>query len=211
MPAHLRRLLAATVPLVLLAAVPPAHALRIFLDADADGDPTTFRNAVDGPVETTVDIVVGLDAGDAGLASLPFFVEWDCTPANGPCWLATPHGDIAWTPLPDSYPFSSIGISACTGLDCDCMAARFFEAAVDDTPVGSFVLGSLPFTRIGMGADCDDLTYPEVEFRLHCSQCDYAPGDEAFTTMRLTGDSEATSARDDRVTSSWGSTKAFYR
>lgn len=211
MSAHLRRLLAATAPLLLLTAAPPAHALRIFLDADVDGDPATFRNEVDGPTETTVDIVVVLDEGDAGLVSLPFLVEWDCTPMGGPCWLAAPHGDILWMPLPDAYPFSSIGMAACTGLDCDCMAARFFEAVVDDTPAGSFVLGSVPFTRVGLGAGCDPVTYPEVEFRLHCPQCDYAPGDEAFTTMRLTGDSEATSAGDDRVTSSWGSTKASYR
>ena len=40
----------------------PAAAYRVFLDADDDNDPTTFRNEVDGPVETPVTIVVSLSA-----------------------------------------------------------------------------------------------------------------------------------------------------
>jgi hypothetical protein len=208
--ATLRRPVWAALSLALLAAS-PAQAVRVFLDADVDGDPATFRNEVDGPLETMVDVVVALDEGDAGLAVLPFLLEWDCTPGSATCLLGMPHGDIGWSALDDAYPFSSIGMSACTGFGCGCSAARYFEATVDATPTGFFVLGTLPFTRLGVGADCDDLVYPDVEFRVVCGECDYAPGDEAFTTMRLTGTSDATVTPEGSTSSSWGSTKATYR
>jgi hypothetical protein len=209
--AFLSRLAGATIVVALAGAAPPAAAVRVFLDADVDGDPTTLRNEVDGPLETAVDIVVALDEGDAGLSHLSFVLEWDCTEAGGGCFLAMPHGDVAWTTLPDSYPFSDIGMITCTGLDCDCVAARYMDAMVDALPVGSFVLGTLPFTRLGAGANCEDLVYPDVEFRVHCDPCDYAPGDDAFTVMRLLGSSPATDASEGVTSSTWGESKAAYR
>jgi len=211
MSAHLPRLLAAAVPLVLLLAAPPAAAFRVFLDADVDGDLTTFRNEVDGPVETPVTIVVSLDEGDAGLSYISFGLDWDCTPENATCFIAMPHGSVDWPVLEDSYPFSTIGIIACTGLICECQAARGIDAVLDGTPVGNFALGTMMFSRLGKGNYCDPLLYPDVEFRVDCWDCDYAPGDEAFTTMRLLGSSPATSAGTDPVNLTWGRSKAAYR
>ena len=189
----------------------PAAAYRVFLDADDDNDPTTFRNEVDGPVETPVTIVVSLDEGDAALTELYFFIEWDCTDNASNCFLGTPHGDIGFSLMEDSYPFFAIGMSACTGLGCNCTATRHFEAFVDAPPAGTWVLGTLPFTRLGMGASCEPLIYPEVEFRVQCSLCDYAPGDDPFTRMVLRGDSPATGVPVGETPATWGRVKTMYR
>ncbi|MBZ0270159.1 hypothetical protein K8I85_18555 [bacterium] len=203
--------LGAALLVALVSAAPPASAFRVFLDADVDGDPTTFRNEVDGPLETPVTIVVSLDEGDAELPHLSFGLAWDCTPENATCFIAMPHGSVDWPVLEDSYPFSSIGIVACTGLTCECQAYRGIDAVLDDTPPGNFPLGTLLFSRLGKGNDCDPLLYPDVEFRVECWDCDYAPGDEAFTTMRLLGSSPATAVATGPVEATWGRSKAAYR
>jgi hypothetical protein len=189
----------------------PAAAYRVFLDADDDNDPATFRNKVDGPLETPVTIVVSLDEGDAALTDLLFVIEWDCTDDAPNCFLGTPHGSIGG-PLPeDSYPFSAISMNACTGLGCNCTAVRHFAALVDAPLVGTWVLGTPPFTRLGMGPSCEPLVYPEVEFRVQCSWCDYSPGDDPFTQMVLRGESPATGVPIEDATTTWGRVKATYR
>jgi len=189
----------------------PVAAYRVFLDADDDNDPMTFRNEVDSPLETPVTIVVSLDEGDAALTELAFFIEWDCTDDVPDCFLGTPHGDIGFSLLEDSYPFYEIHMASCTGLGCNCTATRFFDAFVDPPLAGTWVLGTLPFTRLGMGPGCDPLVYTEVEFRVQCSACDYEPGDDPFTRMVLRGDSPATDAPIGEATDTWGRVKAMYR
>jgi hypothetical protein len=189
----------------------PAVAYRVFLDADDDGDPTTFRNVVDGPLEVPVTIVVSLDEGDAALTELGFLIEWDCTDDASICWHAAPHGGVGGSLPEDSYPFSDVGMAACTGLGCECFAALYFSASVDTPAVGTWVLATLPFTRLGVGSSCEPLVYPEVEFRVQCSVCDYAPGDDPFTRMLLRGDSPATPAPIEGAIATWGRVKAGYR
>lgn len=192
-----------------LAQTTPAFSYRVFLDADTDGSPYTFRNLVEGPATTPVDFIVVMDDGDAALTDVHFYVSWDCADSTA-CLYGEPHGDIAWGALPDSFPFSAIDMNACTGLTCACTGARVFDALVDSPLPGSWVLGTLDFTRSGYGGpDCEPTVYGEVEFRVGCNGCSYQPGDDPFTRLVLRD--PAVGSGEGPGSDTWGRTKALYR
>jgi hypothetical protein len=121
--------------------------------------------------------------------------------------MACPHGDVEWVePLPALPPFTNPVVIACTGIGCDCQAARQAEADLAYVPVGEYrEFATLAFSREG----CDPsnpgtMEYEEVEFRLVCPQCAYLPGDDPQTRMTLRIDSIAVQDM------SWGRVKARY-
>jgi hypothetical protein len=184
----------------------PASAFRVFLDHDTDGDLTTFRNLVEGPLAAPITIVVVFGPEDVGATDIYFGLEWDCTLRDDGI-MACPHGDVQWVePLPALPPFTSPAMMACTGFGCDCQAARMAESALSSVPVGEHrAFAILDFTREG----CDPsnpgtMEYEEVEFRVMCSQCTYQPGDEPQTRMLLRIDPIAVE------TTTWGRVKARY-
>lgn len=185
-------------------ATPATFAYRVFLDYDDDDDLWTFRNLVEGPVTVPITLVVAIDSTDAGLTDVHFLVEWDCVD-SAQCYFGEPHGDILWSDLSDTFPFSAIDMFACTGLTCECTGTRHFTAVVDTAAEGHWALGTLPFTRTGLGAGCEPLVYGEVEFRVQCSSCSYEPEDDPLTRMLLR--EGAIPAR----AATWGRMKALYR
>jgi hypothetical protein len=198
---------------VMLTAVPaaaflatPATAYRVFLDHDTDNDLTTFTNEVVGPLSAPITFVVEFDSLDAGISTILFTLEWDCEEDG--CKYTTPHGSILddWQLPPSSGPFSNIEEHTCLMFICQCEAGRWYTAAVSSPlQLGYHPFGTQEFSRIGVDYDCEDMAYPYVEFRIDCFDCNYQPGDESRTRMRIRTMSTAVPP------TTWGRIKAVYR
>ena len=86
--------------------------------------------------------------------------------------------------LPDVFPFSNAQVLLCLESSCSCSANYGYQAdVVNPPPIGNWALTEQEFSRIGLGFDCEDMTYSEVEFRVVCPECAYQPGDEARARM----------------------------
>jgi hypothetical protein len=189
----------------------PTAAYRVYLDHDTDGDLTTFVNEVVGPLSAPITYVVEFDSLDAGVPTVAFLLSWDCESTG--CEFGTRHGSIIddWELPKTSGPFTFITEATCLGLICECRAQRTYTAYVQPSPppIGYHAFGTQELSRIGDDSSCEDMVYAEVEFRIDCPQCNYGPGDEARTRVRIrTADTAVSSG----VTPDhWGRIKATYR
>lgn len=183
----------------LLLATVPCPAYRVLLDHDVDDDLTTFENDVFEVLQAPITLVVALGPEDSAGTWIHFAIDWDCTEV--PFGLSIPHGDILWQDLPDVFPFANISMAACLSLDCDCMAARYFEAEVTAAAPGVYALGIVPFERYA-----ED---PVVTFEVRCWPCAYLPEDAGRTEMMFWED--VVSSPENVAPRSWGAVKARYR
>jgi len=198
---------------LLLLPAAPAGAFDVFLDHNTDNDPTTFTNLVEGPVTAPVDVIVSFDAADLGTTSLSFLVKWGYGPPNpgGSQGCYDVKGDIDLLPgtvLPDQGPFSAIVADRCICrfLRCSCDAEMLFQASVNVTQPGNYVLATLDFTRTGFEqTGCGDFTWVQSDFEAVCifPACD-SPGDPRSKMTITDGSTEVEN-------SSWGRVKSLYQ
>jgi hypothetical protein len=188
----------AVVAAALLLATTPIPAYRVLLDHDVDDDLTTFKNDVFEALQVPITLVVALSPEDTAGTWVHFSIAWDCT--DVPFDLSIPHGAIHWEKLPDVFPFTNINMAACTGIGCECMATRVFEAQVTATAPGVYALGVVPFERFAQD--------PVVTFELSCGPCSYLPEDEGRTQMVFWDD--VVGVQGEVASRSWGRVKAKY-